>query len=54
VNFVDLKSAPDVRVKFHPNGTSDEFTIVIRSSDEQWRKISLEVTTGLARMEAIR
>jgi prepilin-type N-terminal cleavage/methylation domain-containing protein len=54
VNFLELKDAPEVRVKFHPNSTSDEFTIVLRSKDDQWRKVSLEVTTALATMEVIR
>jgi prepilin-type N-terminal cleavage/methylation domain-containing protein len=54
VNFVELKDAEDVRVKFRPNGTSDEMTVVLRSRREEWRKISLEVTTALAEMEAIR
>jgi prepilin-type N-terminal cleavage/methylation domain-containing protein len=54
VNFLELKDAPEVRVKFHPNSTSDEFTVVLRSKADEWRKISLEVTTALATMEVIR
>jgi prepilin-type N-terminal cleavage/methylation domain-containing protein len=54
VNFLELKDAPEVRVRFHPNGTSDEFTIVLRSESDEWRKISLEVTTALATMEVIK
>ena len=54
VNFVELKDAEDVRVRFRPNGTSDEMTVVLRSRQEEWRKISLEVTTALADMEVIR
>lgn len=54
VNFVELKDAEDVRVKFYPNGTSDEFSIVIRSENNEWRKVSLEVVTALAEMEVIR
>jgi type II secretion system protein H len=53
VNFRDLLAASDeeARVRFQPNGTSDEFTIVLRSPDNQWRKISLEIVTGLASLE---
>ena len=54
VNFVELKNTEDVRVRFYPNGTCDEFSIVIRSPSEEWRKISLEVTTALADLEVIR
>ena len=53
VNFLEFKDAEEARVKFRPNGTSDEFTIVLRSDANEWRKISLEVTTGLAEMEPI-
>jgi prepilin-type N-terminal cleavage/methylation domain-containing protein len=51
VNFVELKDAEEARVRFYANGTSDEFTVVLRSSDNQWRKLSLEVTTALADYE---
>jgi prepilin-type N-terminal cleavage/methylation domain-containing protein len=53
VNFAPLKDADDVRIRFHPNGTSDEFTIVFQYQ-QQWRKISLDVITGLAELEVIR
>ncbi len=53
VNFLEYKDAEEARVKFRPNGTSDEFTLVLRSDANEWRKISLEVTTGLADMEPI-
>jgi prepilin-type N-terminal cleavage/methylation domain-containing protein len=48
VNFVEYKDADVARVRFYPNGTSDEFTIVLRGDNDQWRRISLEVVTGLA------
>ncbi len=54
VNFLELKDEEDVRVRFQPNGTSDEFTIVLRSGANEWRKISLDVVTGLADFEVIR
>ncbi|HZO84817.1 MAG TPA: GspH/FimT family pseudopilin [Verrucomicrobiae bacterium] len=47
VNFFEYKDAEVARVRFYPNGTSDEFTIVLRGENEQWRKITLEVVTGL-------
>lgn len=51
VNLQDVSMLEEVRARFHPNGTSDEFTIVLHSGDNEWRKISLEIITGLARME---
>lgn len=53
VNFVEYKEAEEARVRFHPNGTSDEMTVVLRSDKNEFRRISLEVTTGLATWETI-
>jgi type II secretory pathway pseudopilin PulG len=54
VNFTEYKEAPEARVRFHPNGTSDEFTIVLRIGPTAWRKVSLETVTGLPMIEVIR
>ncbi len=47
VNFIEFKDAELARVRFYPNGTSDEFTMILHSDTGEWRKISLEVVTGL-------
>ncbi len=47
VNFVELQTAEEAKVKFYPNGTSDEFTIVLRSDRNEWRKISLDIITAI-------
>jgi Tfp pilus assembly protein FimT len=52
INLVEYKVADEARVHFFPNGTSDEMTLILHSGD-QYRKITLEVTTGLASMEVI-
>lgn len=52
VNFVELQEADEARVRFYPNGTSDEFTVVLRD-EEKAQKISLEVVTGLAIVEVL-
>ena len=54
VNFIEYKDWEEARVRFYPNGTSDEMTIVLRSDQSEYRKISLECTTGLATVEVIR
>ena len=51
VNFFEHKDEDEARARFYPNGTSDEFTIVLRSDKNEWRKITLEVVTGLADVE---
>ena len=51
VNFFECKDDEEARVRFYPNGTSDEFTIVLRSDKNEWRKISLEPVTGLSDFE---
>ncbi len=52
VNLSEYKDADEARVRFFPDGTSDEMTLIIHSGD-QYRKITLEVTTGLASVEVI-
>ena len=54
VNFIEHKDAEEVRVRFFPNGTSDEMTVILHSDNNEYRKISLEVTTGLASVDVIR
>jgi prepilin-type N-terminal cleavage/methylation domain-containing protein len=49
VNLTEYKDAESARVRFYPNGTCDELTLVLRSDKGEWRKISLEITTGLVR-----
>jgi prepilin-type N-terminal cleavage/methylation domain-containing protein len=52
VNLSEYKEANEAPVRFFPDGTSDEMTLIIHSGD-QYRKITLEVTTGLASVETI-
>jgi len=47
INLQDFGASEWARVFFYPNGTSDEMTLVLHSSDD-WRKITLEFSTGLA------
>jgi prepilin-type N-terminal cleavage/methylation domain-containing protein len=51
VNLTEYKDADVARVRFFPNGTSDEMTLILHSGSE-WRKISLEITTGLASLDS--
>ena len=45
----NIKDEEMARVRFFPNGTCDEMTIVLHSPDNgEWHKIALEVTTSLA------
>jgi prepilin-type N-terminal cleavage/methylation domain-containing protein len=49
VNFFNFKDAEVARVHFYPNGTSDEFLMVLHSADTgDLRQITLEAVTGLA------
>lgn len=47
VNQSEYKDSPWTRVRFYPNGTSDELTIVYRTDDNEFRKLVLEPTTAL-------
>ncbi|MDA1275160.1 MAG: prepilin-type N-terminal cleavage/methylation domain-containing protein [Verrucomicrobia bacterium] len=53
VNLKDKMELPEARVRFYPNGTCDEFTIILYSGEGE-RKISLDVVTGLSDLEVIR
>jgi prepilin-type N-terminal cleavage/methylation domain-containing protein len=53
VNFLDQMEKPEARVRFFPDGTSDEFTLIFFSTQGE-RKLSLDVVTGLASLEVIR
>jgi prepilin-type N-terminal cleavage/methylation domain-containing protein len=52
INLTEYKDADEARVRFFPNGTSDEMTLILHSGD-QYRKITLEVTTALASLEVL-
>ena len=51
INLVEYKDAEIARMRFYPNGMSDELTIVLRSEHNEWRKITSELTTGLVSVE---
>ena len=53
VNFRTQMEATEARVRFHPNGTSDDFTIVLESGLEM-RRIWLDPITALADLEILR
>ena len=46
VNLIEFREADQARVRFFANGTCDEFTLVLQSDRNEWRKLSLEPTTG--------
>ena len=47
INLLEYKQSDSARVRFFPNGTCDEMTLVLHSDKNEWRKLSLEVTTGV-------
>jgi type II secretion system protein H len=54
INFQDYMHTDGARVVFYPNGTCDEMTLVLfGSSGGERRKITLEVVTALAEVEAL-
>ena len=59
IEMMDINKLPhefrddDVaHVRFFPNGTCDELTLILVSSQNERREISLEVTTGLVSVES--
>jgi prepilin-type N-terminal cleavage/methylation domain-containing protein len=53
INLSEYRESEWARVRFFPNGTSDEMTLVLRSPKNEWKKITLEVTTGLASLDDV-
>ena len=51
INLLEYRESDVARVRFFPNGTCDELTLILRSSQNEWRAISLEVTTGRVSIE---
>jgi prepilin-type N-terminal cleavage/methylation domain-containing protein len=55
VDFIpDMQEWEEVRVRFFPNGTSSEFSILIRSDESELRKITLDVVTALPDLEVVK
>jgi hypothetical protein len=48
INLLDYTVADSARVRFFPNGTCDEMLLILQSDRNEYRGVSLEVTTGLA------
>jgi prepilin-type N-terminal cleavage/methylation domain-containing protein len=53
VNLTEYKDAEQVSARFYPNGTCDEFTLILHDARE-WKKIYSEITTGLVQVEDFR
>ena len=51
VNLREYKEEETATVRFFPNGTSDEMTVVFVADDNERRAVSLEMTTALADIE---
>jgi Tfp pilus assembly protein FimT len=47
VNLHEYKDMETARIRFFPNGTSDEFTLILRSDRGEYNKMSLDVMTGM-------
>ena len=52
VNLLEYKDSSVARVRFFPNGTCDEMTLILHSIHNEWRKISLDITTGMASVDS--
>lgn len=53
VNLQDHMELPEARVRFYPNGKSDEFAVVLFSTSGE-TKIMLDMVTGQADVEVLR
>lgn len=53
INLMEYKDSEWARVRFYPNGTSDEMTLVLRSPKNEWKKVTTEVTTGMTSVDDV-
>src|SRR5262249_1799383 len=53
INLGDYGASDSALVRFFPNGTSDELTLILVSGGE-YRKITLEPTTALPSVESVK
>jgi len=51
VNLAEYKDSEQARVRFYPNGTADELTVIAHSERGEYFKMALEATTGLPTWE---
>jgi prepilin-type N-terminal cleavage/methylation domain-containing protein len=52
INLLEYNESEVARIRFFPNGTSDEMTLILHSSKRnEYFKVSTEVTTGLVSSE---
>jgi hypothetical protein len=54
VNTHDTMAEMVTAIRFHPNGTCDQFDAILRWPGHGERHISLEITTGLPEVEDVR
>ncbi len=47
INLLEYRDSEEARVRFFPNGTSDEMRLVLLSNKGEQRGIELEISTGL-------
>jgi prepilin-type N-terminal cleavage/methylation domain-containing protein len=47
VNFSEYKTADSAVVHFFPNGRCDDMTIILSSARNEWKMISLDITTAI-------
>ncbi len=47
INLTEYRDREEAHVRFYPNGTCDEMTLILRDDENQQRGVTLEITTGL-------
>jgi Tfp pilus assembly protein FimT len=47
INLQECKDFDTAKVRFFPNGTCDEMTLILQTKNGDWRKVTLEITTAL-------
>lgn len=54
INLSEYKDSDWAKVRFYPNGTCDEMTLVLHNPQKnEWKKITLEVSTSLSSVDDV-
>jgi prepilin-type N-terminal cleavage/methylation domain-containing protein len=53
VNFIDVRDADVATVRFYPNGTCDDFNVILVSDTGEARRITLDIVTALPQVTTL-
>lgn len=53
VNFIDVRNADVATVRFYPNGTCDDFNVILVADTGEARRITMDIVTALPQVTSL-